>query len=640
MKPVRLSFLYLCFTFFPLMAQSQGLVTEYKSFQLRYDSLLSMLNERPSDTLSANIYNELLRFQNAKIDKEVLLRQKLRHADAATLRLFKTRDSLLNCLGREYERPIAQRRPIDALESQAADLEQQILSRVERDMQYFQAMSLPFSKQVYDSDPTLKCLMCYLKIRLHKGNSKLASQLYAYSRKKTQSKLRWQQVRDELNDSELALEFVAYRDKKTNGVRYGAFLLRRGYAAPRWLSLFSQSDLDEFLQQTGVDDEYEKQQLYFPQANGEVASLYNLIWAPLEPFAKNVKKVYYAPAGDLHRLNIAAISPEGQSAPLQDRHEFIRINSTRSLINSYGVSADKKAEMPLIKLPCISKIVVDRELTSRFFGSIEVDYSNSGLAPDQKDAMLFGNINYDMDSLAIKNPGLKQNRVTPTTVASSPARKRQFTKGVDWETLYGAKTEVEMIQKQLAKSAYKVSVLEGYAASEEAFKMLGKEAASPRILHIATHGFFLADASQEQADNPMNRSGLILAGANYAWKKGMPLKGMEDGILTAFEISHLSLENTELVVLSACETGLGYIINNEGVFGLQRAFKQAGVRNLMVSLWSIPDNATQLLMTKFYENCLEKDMSMRDALKAAQQWMRTQENLKNPYYWAGFVLLE
>lgn len=170
--------------------------------------------------------------------------------------------------------------------------------------------------------------------------------------------------------------------------------------------------------------------------------------------------------------------------------------------------------------------------------------------------------------------------------------------------------------------------------------MLGKGKPSPRILHIATHGFFLPDTLQGQEEHPMNRTGLILAGANHAWARGKPVSDMEDGILTAFEITTMDLKNTELVVLSACETGLGYIVNNEGVFGLQRAFKQAGAKNLMVSLWSVPDKATQLLMTQFYQNCLDKNMSLRDALKAAQQWMRGQNAYKNPYYWAGFVLLE
>ena len=112
----------------------------------------------------------------------------------------------------------------------------------------------------------------------------------------------------------------------------------------------------------------------------------------------------------------------------------------------------------------------------------------------------------------------------------------------------------------------------------------------------------------------------------------------EDGILTAYEISQLNLKNTELVVLSACETGLGDIQGNEGVYGLQRAFKIAGVRNLIMSLWQVPDQQTSELMTTFYRYWLIKKKSIRESLKLAQNDLRKQG--LEPFYWAGFVLVE
>lgn len=187
-----------------------------------------------------------------------------------------------------------------------------------------------------------------------------------------------------------------------------------------------------------------------------------------------------------------------------------------------------------------------------------------------------------------------------------------------------------------------------YAATEEAFKQMGKNAPSPRIIHVATHGFFFPDPKTEKqgnqepvfktSDNPMIRSGLILAGANHAWKTGLPLANLEDGILTAYEISQLDLRHTDLVVLSACETGLGQIAGNEGVYGLQRAFKIAGARHLVMSLWQVPDYQTQELMTIFYQKMLLENMPVQVALQAAQEEMR-QRNYE-PYYWAGFVLIE
>jgi CHAT domain-containing protein len=137
----------------------------------------------------------------------------------------------------------------------------------------------------------------------------------------------------------------------------------------------------------------------------------------------------------------------------------------------------------------------------------------------------------------------------------------------------------------------------------------------------------------------MLRSGLILAGANYFWKQNKIPPGMkEDGVLTAEEISHLDLSATELAVLSACETGLGDIEGNEGVYGLQRAFKIAGTHHLIMSLWKIPDKESKVFMVTFYQNWLVNKLSVRHAFHQTQRQMREDHSAK--YSWAGFVLLE
>jgi len=136
----------------------------------------------------------------------------------------------------------------------------------------------------------------------------------------------------------------------------------------------------------------------------------------------------------------------------------------------------------------------------------------------------------------------------------------------------------------------------------------------------------------------MIRSGLILTGANKAWNGHPILAGIEDGILTSREVAELNLTNTELVVLSACQTGLGDDISTEGIYGLQRAFKLAGAQKLLLSLWSVDDRATQELMTHFYHYWIKRKMPIREAFAAAQNEMRSAYNL--PYFWAGFILLE
>ncbi len=141
------------------------------------------------------------------------------------------------------------------------------------------------------------------------------------------------------------------------------------------------------------------------------------------------------------------------------------------------------------------------------------------------------------------------------------------------------------------------------------------------------------------AIDPLNRCGLLFAGANTALQghsNELP-DGVQDGILTAKEISLLDLRDADLVVLSACETGKGEI-TGEGVFGLQRAFKQAGAQTIIMSLWPVNDAATQLLMTEFYRNWITNHQSKRTAFRNAQQTVRMQ--YPEPVYWAGFVMLD
>ena len=135
-------------------------------------------------------------------------------------------------------------------------------------------------------------------------------------------------------------------------------------------------------------------------------------------------------------------------------------------------------------------------------------------------------------------------------------------------------------------------------------------------------------------DNPMLRSGLALAGVN-TWLKNRPLiKEAEDGILTADDVAGWNLFNTELVVLSACETGLGDIVTGEGVFGLRRAFVLAGAQTLVMSLWKVPDEQTKELMVNFYKHLLS-GKPRAEALREAQLQMK--EKYPNPYYWGAFI---
>jgi len=135
--------------------------------------------------------------------------------------------------------------------------------------------------------------------------------------------------------------------------------------------------------------------------------------------------------------------------------------------------------------------------------------------------------------------------------------------------------------------------------------------------------------------NPLMRSGLVLSGANRVWNNP-DMKGEEDGVLTAYEVAQIDLRQTGLVVLSACETGLGDINGSEGVYGLQRSFKMAGVKYIIMSLWQVPDNETQEFMTLFYKNLL----LLKEPKQAFAKTQLAMRKKYDPYYWAAFVLIE
>jgi CHAT domain-containing protein len=198
-----------------------------------------------------------------------------------------------------------------------------------------------------------------------------------------------------------------------------------------------------------------------------------------------------------------------------------------------------------------------------------------------------------------------------------------------------------------SEKKFRAEYLHGSEASEETLKSRKEP---PAILHLATHGYFcpqigLSD-NAEQNGNPLIYSGLVLAGSNRFItlpddynSQDLP---SEDGILTALEVSGLNLGSTDLVVLSACQTGLGEVVSGEGVFGLRRAFQHAGSRSIIMSMWSIPDKQAQMLMRGFYSNWLSggsKSGALRNASLELLSRRRAESGTAHPLFWGGFVLV-
>ncbi|MCB9298417.1 MAG: CHAT domain-containing protein [Lewinellaceae bacterium] len=459
----------------------------------------------------------------------------------------------------------------------------------------------------------------------------------------------WQEVRDALQPGEAAVEFVHYNyytPDPTDSVMYAALVLRPGDEAPHFIPLFEEKELQALLQENPIDKKAFLNELYnHKKKKATSSSLHQLIWQPLEELLAGAETVYASPSGLLHRINLRAVMVNRKKV-WGDRHELVLMGSTRQL------AIRRNSQFAVFTRP--------RHEDGRSSPDQVVGQPSAVHRPPSAgslSATLYGGIHYEMDSTAIAraNQGEPPIASIGGELPFFPLERSE--RGRLWEELPGTVKEAEEIAAIIKKQKGEAEALKGYNATEESFKRLGQDGPSPRILHIATHGYFYSDPSSNEAANspafgggrgeavpfkisehPMIRSGLAMAGGNQAWR-GKPVpEGLEDGILTAYEVSQVDLRNTELVVLSACETGLGDIEGNEGVYGLQRAFKIAGADKLIMSLWNVPDAQTQEMMVLFYRYWLEEGMELSEAFRAAQGEMR--KRYGEHYYWAAFVLVE
>jgi len=262
-----------------------------------------------------------------------------------------------------------------------------------------------------------------------------------------------------------------------------------------------------------------------------------------------------------------------------------------------------------------------------------------------QDAVIYGGLTYDMstrDMVVDMNnyPAVRKRDIVFVENDCNTRAERAAIAKIPY--LEGTRIEADSITSIINESQDSHISAKSYIANEgteASFKDLsGKQ---KKIIHIATHGFYHNKANQNYnnlKDNPLLRSGLFFSGADNAYNGVYIPEGLEDGILTAQEISTLDLQGTDLVVLSACETAQGDI-SSDGVFGLQRGFKMASAGGSLMSLWKVDDDATQVLMTEFYRHWMS-GKSKHEALKIAKNIVRSHKKWESPLYWAAFILLD
>ncbi len=432
----------------------------------------------------------------------------------------------------------------------------------------------------------------------------------------------WKHLQSKMEDGEAIIDFITYSpygSSFTSGEAYAAVILTAGNPQPVVVELPELYLLDSLLnQKNNVDADfifelYSNDPFVKSDHKNQTFNLYDLIFKPLVQHLKGIHTLYYMPAGLLHAINLNAISIQRDSL-IEDQYQCVLINSAHAFLH-------KKEEG-------------------------QFAYSNAFIA---------GGINYDGHS----SVGDQQNSKPELSVSVEHQQeelKIYENRGGSWGALIYSAKEADQINELFNQRGITTTLLKGEDATEEAFKLLGlMDGKSPDLMHISTHGYYFSVHEYEDAvrkgiredegsmfrsiEHPFIRTGLILAGGNKAWNTENKFGWMgEDGILTSYEISQLNLRHTDLVVLSSCESGLGDVHGDEGVFGLPRAFRIAGVKNLIFSLWQVPDFHTKELMIEFYHNLIIKGLSLRSSFAQAQQAMR--QKGYEPYYWAGFVLME
>ena len=389
-------------------------------------------------------------------------------------------------------------------------------------------------------------------------------------------------VKEALGKNDVLLDFTDFVSEK-DGRRYATYIIDKEQKYPLLKPLFAESQIDS-LGIVRPDMFYDTDFAY---------DVIRLLWDPIKEHITEGATVYYVPSQMLFQICLESL-PLEDGTLLGDHYNFVRLSSARELV--------KKQK----KINVTSAVL---------YGGLQYDLEPEFMAQNAQQ--------YDLSSLMVMRGG---GIVRGDSV---------------FRELPNSRIEVESIAEILRRSKFEVTSYVGMNGTEESFlNMHGK---SPQILHLATHGFYYTPTQANEIDylkgysDAMSLSGLIMSGGNAAWSGKKLPEGVLGGVLTANNISCLDFSNTDMVVLSACQTGQGNV-TAEGLYGLQRAFKKAGVGTMVMTLWSVSDKVATEFMIKFYEMLAVNDWDKHKAFEQAKSFIRT--NYSDPYYWAAFVMLD
>jgi CHAT domain-containing protein len=444
-----------------------------------------------------------------------------------------------------------------------------------------------------------------LKNQISKSEVEIFKQLD--NNQSDQKEVTAQLIKNTLTENEVFLEIIRVQDYD--------YLKEYWLDSTNYIVIIITNDLNQFdilKMPLGMDLDRELYSTYSNTTFNDVKSshvgfqdsiIFNAFWRPIAEKITKYNTVYISMNGVYNKINLNTIYNPFNDKYLIEEYDIRVVNSAREFLQN------KEKEQ-----------IQYATNTAVLFGYPNFD-GNSSFSSDT--AVLFAN-NRDLSSFwidSLTRGGLKVN------------------------PLPGTKKEINNISHTLNSNGWSINSYTENDATESNLKKIS----IPRVLHIASHGYFFSDIPQTTENNrflgmdrnqviqdPMLRSGLLFAGANRTLR-GEKSTG-ENGLLSAAEASLLDLRETELVILSACETGRGEETNSEGVYGLRKAFLDAGAQNIIMSLWKVDDNVTQEFMSLFYEIWLHDKTTIREAFNKTQ--LEIKERYPQPYYWGAFLLIE
>lgn len=414
----------------------------------------------------------------------------------------------------------------------------------------------------------------------------LARRCHGYSDGTDFLKVDYSGVKQALGENEVLIDFTDFVSE-SQGRKYAAYIIDKRQEYPLLKPLFAERQMDSL----GIV----RPDMYYDE--DYVQDVLKLLWEPLRESFPEGATIYYVPSQLLFQVSLESL-PLADGSLLGSHYNFVRLSSARELVRMRTKKETIQAN------------------TAVLYGGLQYDLEPSAMVEESR--------KYDLKDLLV----MRGDIVRGDSV---------------FHELKGSREEVLKIENILKGKKWQVQSYMDKEGTEESFlSMHGK---SPRILQIATHGFYYTPGKAKNVDylkgytDAMSLSGLVLSGGNAAWLGKKLPQNVLGGILTANDIARLDLSGTDMVVLSACKSGQGKA-TSEGLYGLQRAFKKAGVGTIVMSLWNVSDTVSSEFMGIFYERLVDKDnaWNKRKAFEQTKEIIRKKH--PEPFYWAAFIMLD